>query len=180
MVSLPSGQPRGTSTSTAGAAASAVDESIQLLPRPHVPPLSAPNQMAAVPNNAAAQKGGTCAFWPICDMDYTECGGRSKEGCKIYGTGGTKRMSSTKKLKRSVRNATWSNAGKERACYWVPYCMDKSCVCGGSRKQWCSKFGENGSHTHDTPSEDNQIAAKATWINKRDAENLRQGKSCKT
>jgi hypothetical protein len=53
-------------------------------------------------------------------------------------------------------------------------------VCDGSRRQGCSKFGKNEFHTHEAPSEENRIAAKAAWINKRDAENLRQRKSYKT
>jgi hypothetical protein len=98
----------------------------------------------------------------------------------VYGTSGKNACHhSTKELKRVVRDdATWSNAGMERACYWVPYCLDKACVCGGSRKQGC-KFGENGTHIHEAPKEEIQIVPKDAWINKGDAENLRQCKIVK-
>jgi hypothetical protein len=40
-------------------------------------------------------------------------------------------------------------------------------------------FGENGTHIHEAPKEEIQIVPKDAWINKGDAENLRQCKIVK-
>ena len=60
---------------------------------------------------------------------------------------------SEKELSLQVRMHTWTDASKTRDCVWHPFCSEKSVVYGGYKKECCNKYGKNGTHSVEAPSQ---------------------------
>lgn len=135
----------------------------QRLPHPHVPPLCAPTQSTFVPSSASALQvqGGKCAWWPVCQDNWLQCGGKTKDLCANYGRSGKKQPPSEAECNYQFQVHTWSDAMKARDCSWYPYCRSKQYVCGGKTRKGCSIYGTNGTHSHEAPSEEQLKKAKA-------------------
>lgn len=99
-----------------------------------------------VPVVIGGEKGGRCAYWPLCQMDRTECGGKRKELCAVCGANGSKKTPSKEEHDYQYRLHTWSETAKKSSCYYRPFCNKKAIVCGGTGIGLCSTFfGEEGS-----------------------------------
>lgn len=120
-----------------------------LLPEPHVPPLCAPTQSSVIPgSNEALQVGsGRCAWWPCCKKDKLVCHGSTKDLCTYYGKHGKETPPSKSEFDRQKRLHTWKPDQKKKACVWHPYCESKQVDCGGVRRNLCSKYGNDGTHS---------------------------------
>ena len=51
------------------------------------------------------------------------------------------------------RDKNYVGAGRSRKCSWYPFCGE-AIICGGIQKNSCSKFGTNGTHIDERPSEE--------------------------
>ena len=50
-------------------------------------------------------KSRDCAYYPICSMKAVDCGGRTKQGCCIYGVRGSKNPPSNNVLDEAKKAA---------------------------------------------------------------------------
>ena len=154
---LPANANPVSAASTASSAPATENDSSapQMLPPPHVPPLSAPAQTTAVPvsDGAAKYNSGRCAYWPVCKDDRIICGGIRKELCKTYGNNGKQVPPSEEKLAYERRLHYWDETMQNQNCFWWPFC-GKAIICGGLREAECSNYRPGGARESDRPSKD--------------------------
>ena len=105
----------------------------------------------AVPSSATSK----CSWWPFCESDTFICGGTQKSLCNVYGTNGSKQSEapSESALSRAVIRANRLNHQiiQDRTCPWG---CGRTVLCGGTKRACCEKFGKNGTHKHERPSDE--------------------------
>ncbi len=132
----------------------------QRLPRPVVPPPCAPTQTKVV--RVSSSSGKKCAFWPVCKLSCDECGGHSRDKCKIYGVNGSKSAEapSESEVNHQRRLCNWKPEVVQQNCVWHPWCKSTAAECGGIRFTICKKFGSNGTDREQAPSREEVVAYK--------------------
>ena len=83
------------------------------------------------------------------------CNGTQKSLCNVYGTNGSKQSEapSESALSRAVVRATRLSQQtiQDRTCPWG---CGRAVLCGGTKRACCEKFGNNGTHKHERPSDE--------------------------
>ena len=82
------------------------------------------------------------------------CNGTQKSLCTVYGSNGSKQSEapSESALSRAVdRDRKWKQSSKDRICSWG---CGRAVLCGGISQASCEKYGNNGTHKHLRPPEE--------------------------
>lgn len=137
------------------------DTNLARLPPAHVPPLNAPTQRKTVPPASVEPTDfKRCFFWPICKSNARVCGGTGEDTCTMYSKGiGTHKTPSMREISSQRRRHTWTGKALVQDCAWGSLC-GKAVDCGGIIREKCEKYGTNGTHVHEKPSEQQVTQAK--------------------
>jgi len=73
------------------------------------------------------------------------------------------------------RDTNYVGAGRSRKCSWYPFCGE-AIICGGIQKNSCSKFGANGTHIDERPSEEELTQRKREIKTQRQQERRKNKK----
>ena len=83
-----------------------------------------------------------------------------EDTCTMYSKGiGTHETPSMRDILSQRRRHTWTGRALIQDCAWGSLC-GKAVDCGGLSKEKCEKYGSNGTHVHEKPSEQQVTQAK--------------------